>query len=207
MKKLTILIIAPILALSLTACGGSGKSSVSRESPKPPASTKAGDTVQLGGYDWRVLEVRDGKALILSDRVLTVRIYNPGGATWEKSDMRQYLNGAFYNDTFTAKEKAWIAESKIVNNDNPQFNTSGGGQTVDKVFLLSIDEAGHYFADDAARIARDVNTGRARWWWLRSVGGRDDRVAGVYDDGGIDVRGYSISRVNGGVRPALWLNL
>ena len=207
MKKLAALILAPVLALSLIACGGKDKSSTSGGNKSPYASVKTGDTIQLGGYDWRVLELRDGKALVLSERILMGRIYNPTDATWETSDMRRYLNCVFYDNTFTAEEKAWISESKIDNNDNPQFNTSGGGQTEDKVFLLSIEEAKKYFGNDSERIALDVNSGRALWWWLRSPGGRSDRVAGVYNDGGIGVHGYSIRRETGGVRPALWINL
>jgi hypothetical protein len=50
--------------------------------------------------------------------------------------------------------------------------------------------------------------GTASWWWrLRSPGFDGYGAAGVRDDGNINVGGGYVSDGNGGVRPALWLNL
>ena len=35
-----------------------------------------GDIIQFGGHDWRVLDVRDGKALLLSDKIIEKRPYH-----------------------------------------------------------------------------------------------------------------------------------
>ena len=64
--------------------------------------------------------------------------------------MRQYLNGSFYDKNFTAEEKEWILET-TVKNENPttDFKTDSGNDTVDRLFLLSVQEAEQYFADTA----------------------------------------------------------
>ena len=102
-------------------------------------SVRAGDIIQLGDYSWQVLDVQNGMALVLSERVIERRRYNESfiGVTWETSTVRQYLNGEFY-DKFSAEEKSRIAETRIPNNNNPWFGTRGGNVTNDKIFLLSL---------------------------------------------------------------------
>ena len=107
---------------------------------------------------WRVLDLdKDGNALLLSDKLVEHCEYNKSleDVTWERCTLRSYLNG--YDDTrndeyedytgkgfadtaFTADEKKAIAQSKVENTKNPVFNTSGGNDTVDRVFCLSVDE-------------------------------------------------------------------
>ena len=45
------------------------------------------------------------------------------------------------------------------------------------------------------------------WWWLRSPGHTPDNAAYVDFDGGVSLDGRGVFRGEGGVRPALWLNL
>gem|GEM_PF-5955260 len=101
MRKLIAFILAIVLALSLTACGGD--------------SLKVGDTVQFGELDWLVLAVEGDKALLLSKDLLEMRRYHDvyTWITWEDSDIRQYLNGEFYNG-FSAEEKGWIVETSLL---------------------------------------------------------------------------------------------
>ncbi|MCL2109919.1 MAG: DUF6273 domain-containing protein, partial [Oscillospiraceae bacterium] len=115
-----------------------------------------GNVIEFGGYDWRVLDVQDGKALLLSDSVLEERPYNTefGDITWADCDLRAYLNGEFY-DSFSANDRAKIAEVTNTNPDSPwdftgiggNVNTPGGADTQDRVFLLSLDEVVKYFGD------------------------------------------------------------
>jgi hypothetical protein len=69
------------------------------------------------------------------------------------------------------------------------------------------DSSGGYFSNnhDGKRVAK-VRNGEACWWWLRSpdIASRD--AAYVFDDGYVYVSGYIVIG-NGGVRPALWLEL
>ena|GEM_PF-1677334 len=107
-----------------------------------------GDIIQFGGIPWRVLDIQDGRALILSDRLVALRKYNASQAnvTWENCTLRQYLNVKFYN-SFSQDERSRIVETRIVNDNNPWYGTYGGDITKDKIFLLSIEEVVRYLGD------------------------------------------------------------
>ena len=103
----------------------------------------------FGGYEWwKVLDVKDGKALLLSDLILDIRAYhsNEMPITWEKCDLRRYLNNNFFNG-FVDYEKKLIVETKVQNENNLWDGTPGGPDTNDKIFLLSIEEADRYFGN------------------------------------------------------------
>jgi hypothetical protein len=93
----------------------------------------------------------------------------------------------------------------VVNNDNSEYWTSSGKDTTDKIFLLSLSEAGRYFSSDRERIAR--YDGEAVDWWLRSPGINDDHAAIVYNVGYFNSLGFSVDDRDVAVRPALWVNL
>ena len=210
-------------------------------SPQPPLTApNIGDIIPFGGYVWRVLDIQDGRALLLSEHVIGERAYHniEENITWEHSTIRHYLNNQFLN-SFNAADRARIAETRVINNTNPWYGTPGGNDTVDRIFLLSIDEIVYYFGDsgdlnnrigwdwnggpvlrdgsgylinDRYNFARTARTtgGTAAWWWLRSPGSHQgDRVRAAYitTAGYIYVFGFRIHMENGGVRPALWLNL
>ncbi|MCL1832537.1 MAG: DUF6273 domain-containing protein [Oscillospiraceae bacterium] len=143
----------------------------------------------------------------MNEDVTDNKSYHADGVdiTWEYSSIRNYLNGEYYN-TFTAGEQARIVETTIINSDNPEYGTAGGNDTTDKIFLLSIDEVNLYFSDENSKIAYNAE-GVALWWWLRSPGLGSIDAAGVYIDGSVCVSGCNVNSFNGGVRPALWLNL
>jgi hypothetical protein len=184
-----------------------------------------GGVIVFGGYDWRVLEVKDGAALLLSEAVLGEKPYNEnyGSVTWAACSLRKYLNGDFYGK-FDASEKSRITETRMVNDYNPWFGTRGGSDTDDRIFLLSVDETVKYFGDSGqmadrkaaqywiddeynqARVALDARS-KASWWWLRSPGYFSNYAAYVNNDGNVDVNGSPVADAGGGVRPALWLNL
>ena len=189
--------------------------------------TQIDGIVKFGGYDWLVLEASEEKVLLLSDKTLENRAYHRTGVncvTWAECDLRAYLNGEFYDSL--GKDKTHIAETKISTNNSPLYGTDGGKDTIDKVFLLSMEEAVEYFATcddsqpesqsngvcsinnerDPSRIATD-ESGKASWWWLRSPGYDSFRAAYIYIDGSVNVLGSNVYDDSGGVRPALWLNL
>jgi hypothetical protein len=189
------------------------------------AAVTAGQVIPFGGYDWRVLEVKDGRALLLSDKVLEQRRYHdtPQFITWADSDIRAYLNGELFN-SFNEADKARVVQVTNTNPDNPWWGTAGGEDTDDYIFLLSLDELIHYFGDADQLIKpagereytwgfygahADARIAPGQWWWLRSPGGGSGNAAGVNDVGGVDVGGVGVASANlsGSVRPALWLNL
>lgn len=185
-----------------------------------------GNMVRFGGRDWRVLDARDGKALILSDTVMGKRPYHPPGndTTWAECDMRAYLNGTFYQ-TFSPQDRARIVETTVMTDDNPWFRRTGGDATRDRIFLLSIEEVVRYFGDsgqmrdrnpndrysiddqfNSCRVAND-DTGTASWWWLRSPGFSNHTTAGIHMGGVLYVRGCNVLFPRGHIRPALWLTV
>ena len=137
---------------------------------------KAGETLTFGRYPqdedsdtpsplkWRILEINDGAALLISEYVLEQYRYHDTreAITWEKSNVRSYLNGlsaafnqngidydgkGFIDNAFTAEERKWIKQVTNKNPDAPEGwgSASGGNDTEDKVFLLSHDEVLKYF--------------------------------------------------------------
>ena len=203
-----------------------------------------------GGYNidpikWRVLSNADGKLFLLSDQNLDVFEYHTDyeDVTWETSTMRSWLNGYnassntggsdgidytndnFLNTAFSAKEQTAVANTKVVNGGNSEYDTDGGNATTDKIFLLSIAEANNsnYFPNgNSSRISTNTayvagggkigssymaGVGRANWWWLCSPGADQYGAAYVRYDGGIFGLGGDVFTNYGAVRPAFNLNL
>ena len=224
MKKFLLIAFMLILCLSFAACNNSSGSKASRDA-------SVGDIIQFAGFDWHVLEVSDGKAMIVSVNLLDSGQYNNVVAriTWEESSIRETLNSTFLDKIFSDEEKALIAETTVINNDNPWYGTPGGNNTEDKLFLLSIEEVVKYFGDsgmladrpgdsvgifdeyDDARIAAYDRTGIDSWWWLRSPGDGPTQAALINQFGGLSISGFDVAvddhfpEGRGGIRPALWL--
>lgn len=97
---------------------------------------------------WRVLSVDGDDAFLLSDQVLDYGYYdeyvdtdkNDQAATWETCTLRSWLNNDFYNVAFSSKEQSAIRTTRVVNEDNPYYNTNGGNNTDDKLYILSYNE-------------------------------------------------------------------
>lgn len=106
---------------------------------------------------WRVLEVSNGQALLLADKVLDDQEYNKNyknyvNVTWETSSIRSWLNGQgalfnqpgidytrnnFINTAFSENEQKNILVTNVINNNNINYGTFGGNNTFDKIFLLA----------------------------------------------------------------------
>ena len=169
-----------------------------------------GDYVKFGRYpqtaegevrpvEWQVLARDNNKALVISRYGLDSKRFDGSSNNWKKSEIRKWLNGEFYTESFNAEEKACI---KSFNQDN--------------VFLLSKEEAEKYFADDVARRCKLTSYARAKgaWtgdngcgsWWLRSPYTNNNvDIVRYVGDFGFYTNGVNIS--SGSVRPALWINL
>jgi len=132
MNKTYILILLVLLVMVMTTTSCFGNPSV-------------GSMIDFGGHKWLVLDVQGSNALIISEQILEQRDYH--GFYWEKCSLRSYLNGEYYNNKFTAEEKARIIETRNSNPPNPWYGTTGGAETIDKIFLLSLDEVVKYFGD------------------------------------------------------------
>ena len=150
----------------------------------------------------RVLSVdrENDTALVIADKPVCDRRYHEEweAVTWEHCSLRKWLNGAYFNETFSEEEKAAIIETRLTNADNPQYGTRGGNDTTDRIFLLSIEEAEKYFSGDADRATGE-------WWWLRSPGDYGGLAARV-DNGGV-VHYFGSVDLDYGVRPAFKIDL
>ena len=169
--------------------------------------------------EWLVLEVKDGKALVISKYALDSKQYNPSyPVTWETCTLRTWLNNDFINAVFSADEKAMIPTVTVSADKNPNYSTNPGKATQDQVFLLSITEVNKYFSSGSARQCKPTDYAVANgayvdspnvncWWWLRSPGYCQNGAANVRDVGDVNGDGYSVVASNGAVRPALWIDL
>ena len=204
---------------------------------------EVGDVITFGRYpqtasgtdstpiEWIVLDKDESRALLLSKYGLDAQPYNTEDIdiTWEQCSLRKWLNGEFLTAAFSGEEQAKIAETTISNPDHWLFETAGGNATADRVFLLSEDEAEHYFNTDdggmtkptpfAAKKGACVITAEDiredEWleqkhegicyWWLRSPG--YDQYRAAYVVRGVDYYGTFVSYDYNVVRPAIWLNL
>ena len=229
--KHTPLIVTVALVLVVAIVGGiwAVGNAISVKPLSELDSVSVGDHFTFGNYkqgtdgeirpiEWRVLNVEDGKALVISEKLLDYVPYHEEVAevTWETCTLRQWMNNDFLNDAFNTSEQAKIATVTNQNTDNPEYRTSGGNATQDKIFALSIEEAETYFSSDSDRVVYTTDfahakgydsSDRSNWWWLRSPGYYGFLAAFVGIDGnfsqyGLGVYGYEVA-----VRPAFWLNL
>ncbi|MCL2378739.1 MAG: DUF6273 domain-containing protein [Defluviitaleaceae bacterium] len=202
----------------------------------PDSDVNPGDIIRFGRYDWRVLEVSNmpgrgmGKrALILKETMLAERRFNDkstfGGlfntASWDECSLRRYLNEDFYN-SFSNKDQSRILETHVVTSDNPHrsflrtFNPGagkGGKDTIDKIFLLSIDEIMKHLELSKRTQGEEMDLDdvddldNLDYWWLRTTGTTRGAVTFVYKhDTQISVTGMPADH-GIGVRPAMWIRL
>ena len=106
---------------------------------------------------WRVLAVEDETVFLLAEQALDCQEYNirDDSVTWETSSIRSFLNSyaaaynqdkedysskGFLNTAFTEEERNAIYSTKVVNANSLAYDTKGGRDTQDKIFLLSESE-------------------------------------------------------------------
>lgn len=215
MKKIIVMIMMLVCVMGLTACGGNDGSGGKYSKYK---KLEKGDTCQFGTYEnepitWIVLENDNGKLLLITEDVLEPMEYHDekGSITWELCSLRKWLNGEFFDSSFTEKEKDMIIKTEVRNDDNKEFDIDGGNDTKDNVFILSADEAAKYFSSDEER---NVNNGKnsSYRWWLRSPGYHENCALLVLDDGTIANTGLPANTVEGeggricAVRPVIWID-
>lgn len=174
-----------------------------------------GDIVKFGNYngntEWIVLDKRDGKVFLLSLYPVESMPYNAepdtdaGAYGWEDSTLRGWLNGEYFETSFNEEEKMYISDTRLITKETSKKGYGDAICTMDKVFLLSEDEAYKYLPHKEDRKLTDSN-GRSVWWWLRSES-RYRQVLNVCNDGNFDYQGKDVTTNEGqSVRPAMWLD-
>ena len=174
---------------------------------------------------WRVLAKEGNALLLISEYGLDCRKYQDEcvSTTWESSALRPWLNGAFFNESFTEEEKNRIMITNVTADANPGYSTNVGNDTRDKIFLLSTEETERYFLSDKQRVCpataytvaqgaivsdRFLPGGKtSASWWTRTAGDKETQVSLVFYDGNVEYYGHEVNDTSLAVRPALWISL
>lgn len=226
-KALTAAVLAAMLCATvfLPVLSGCEKPAAQKK------TTAVGDHIYFGSYpqtadgevmpiEWRVLDVQDGSALLISEYLLDCKKYNETDTvvTWETCTLRKWLNDDFYNTAFSADEQKKIVTVSHDNPDNLTYDVKGGDPTDDCVFCLSPEQANEYFVDDKDRRAEptaytkkkgayvSVSNGNG-WWWLGMPGGGGDCAVSVSYNGVIHEEGRNVSIHLDCVRPVIMVSL
>lgn len=173
---------------------------------------------------WRVLDGDGTYLAVMADQALDSRSYHSDyqNITWEKCTLRKWLNETFYQTAFTAKERAAIGTAKVTNSKNADYSTKGGNNTSDKIYLLSLQEAGYRSigfcensgesssrqikpTDYAYAMGADKDSSGYCEWWLRSPGHWQKDAAYVGGDGDISSYGSFVHIWGNGCVPMIWL--
>lgn len=177
-----------------------------------------GDIISFGYYEqdnyfkedieWKVLAIKENKALIVSVKALDNKRYGSFFDGWENCDLRSWLNSSFLKTAFSAYHQKMIETSTVLS----KYNIT----TVDKVFLLDDDEIEEYFPNKQDRqgnnyfptcypteyAVRQHNRQGDRKWCTRD---------GYYIDPNPGPNDLELSQVDKSgfyyVRPAMWVNL
>ncbi len=183
---------------------------------------------------WRVLSVEGNDAFLLADEGLDNKPYHGEitDTSWEKCDLRAWLNDTFMKDAFTEEEQKAIKITTVSNSnkDNPDaaIDSDGGADTQDRIYLLSAAEVANtaYGFDnrfymsrtrEAKATAYAYDQGAfASWieeidkngkWWLRSPGFDTDDAAYVSEYGDGTYYGTNVAEDSFMVRPVIHLDL
>lgn len=167
-----------------------------------------GTTLTFGSYNgkpiqWRVLAKRGGRErLLFAENIVAQQPYHERyiSMCWQQCSLRKWLNQKFYREAFSFQEQTQIMNTRLENLPNPESSVGSGPDTIDKIFVLSLDELDKYVPAEEDRIRKD-------WWWLRNVGDNNLSACSVYTDGSVYMRGINIHYKEGGVRPAMWIML
>ena len=157
---------------------------------------------------WYVLKVKEDKALLMSKDCLLWELYDADNTLpieaypcpWEKSYLREILNGRVYEEAFTDEEKRVILPANALK---------------DKMYLLDMEELDAYFPDielrKAETIIADDSDGRVfisrepSVWWINSVGSESNQMSVIHYDGTLDRNGMGVYCDEVGVRPVIWV--
>lgn len=186
-----------------------------------------GSTVVFGHYGdksnktyesirWLVIGKKDEKAMLLAEKVIDNRKFQENkteGITWEKSDLRSWLNGEFIATAFSSDEQRAMYRVKYSLNSKDgvegyyQITTK---ELSDPVFLLSYNDVQKIFSSieerrvESTSYAKKMGANDNCCWWLLSPGSDNISVAVIDENGKAGSRWATDKR---GVRPAIMINL
>ena len=199
---------------------------------KTIAAASVGDIVSFGRFEtdgseadgeeelrWLVLSSRDDLVTLITEQSIAAMRYhfNADPTNWADCSLRAWLNGTFYTAAFELSEADFICKNYITTPTNPDFPSPSGDATVDKVYLLSLNEALTYFSSPEDRLLTctaasypDTYTDAEDCccWWLRTPGARLESAVGVDTSGQVMTVGYDCYRNEQiGVRPVIVVDI
>ena len=149
---------------------------------------------------WKVLDIQDGKALILSKYVIETAPYHDqqGDVNWENSSLNSWLNHSFIGAAFTDEEKMSIQNGEVSLLNEEDLTTYG-------TLLSDLVQC----KPTAYAYSKGIDTDSERncYWWLQDGGQHGDGVVNIYPDGSVDSYGYYASYPFYGVRPVIWVDV
>ena len=215
-----------------------------------PREVSVGDIITFGHYEqdndpdngpepieWIVLDIQDGRALLLSRYGLDAKPYHTElteDVTWETCALRTWLNSDFLNEAFSEEEQAAILMTDVDNSLEQGYgdwSASGGNNTQDRIFLLSYAESNRYLGvkfwrdEDANKVearvaptAYAIHTGADPSSTMQTADGDATAWWWLRSPGEVQILAACVtgggSLHNSGVntdgcadRPALWINL
>ncbi len=174
-----------------------------------------GDEIEFGRkpdgtpLKWIIVFGNEGKALLLSSEILFKAPFSSReSSVWKESSIRKYLNDTssdgFLGTYFTPEERKIILTSAVSNPSDGLYEVTGSADTLDCVFLLSMEEVRKYSSSSSGRTAS--LEGKPSQWWLRTNGSDPSFAAVVSSTGLINAGGCSVTS-ECGVRPAIWVSI
>lgn len=204
---------------------------------KPPASKntykgklKVGDKVNFGSYyfqrngakqkiSWRILDIKEGKALLWSELCLDTYVYNRDRkqCDWRDCSLREWLRSNFYGVAFQEVEEIQALQNvDIEPSKNPKTGRTSGSVTNEKVFILSNEDIIKYsLSDNDLRanaspyaISKGVYcaSNADAYYWVRTPGTANDTQMFIGKEGRRDEGGNYVDLSGRGIRPAVWVD-
>jgi hypothetical protein len=127
---------------------------------------------------WRILEIVEGKALLLSETILDYTTYNKGGGNdYTSSGVRAWLKGDFHSSAFKATQKAIIhvrediGDTVFVPSYDDMVNTDYGfssdpNKTESTVRGRPLSD---YLKARGAYMSTSIGVGNGSWWTRTSA--------------------------------------
>ncbi len=196
------------------------------------SSHKVGDTLSFGHFpqhnfanskyeltysalQWKVLEKKNGRMLLVSKKSLMRCAFSMNGNTWDGCDIQNLLNGDFLSKAFSEKERSYIVP---VCNPLSTFDPGNGAEeTIDRCFCLSLFDLQTYLPEKEDLYAPPTgcikNKEReAEYWWTRTANvGKDGAVAAVLatelHENQDAIGTFQKDSTGICIRPAMWVNI
>lgn len=143
-----------------------------------------GDTFELIGLTWKILDITDKGYVCLADRMEESMQFDSNCNNWQASELRNYLNTKFYGNLASV-----VGADNIIPFERDLWSLDGQkeyGTCEDKVSLINLDEYRKY---------RALIPNADYWWWTLTpdsaeCNGDSQFVRVVCSSGGIIVGDY-----------------